>query len=78
MLGYLTTAYQDHVRIRDKFGYKVDDRMWSFFQQLGVIDGNGKPTDKFGDPRWVYLRFRQLKGDLRSEAVIHPLKRIKR
>jgi ethanolamine ammonia-lyase large subunit len=71
MLGYLTTAYQDHVRIRDKFGYKVDDRMWSFFQQLGVIDGNGKPTDKFGDPRWVYLRFRQLKGDLRSEAVIY-------
>jgi ethanolamine ammonia-lyase large subunit len=52
MLGYLTTAYQDHVRIRDKFGFKVNDPMWSFFQRLdGVIDSNGKPTKHFGDPR---------------------------
>jgi len=71
MLGYLTTAYQDHVRIRDKFGFKVDDRMWAFFQQLGVIDAAGKPTSKFGDPRWVYLQFLRRKGDVRSEAVIY-------
>ncbi len=71
MLGYLTTAYQDHVRIRDKFGYKVDDRMWSFFQQLGVIDQAGQPTDKFGDPRWVYLQFLRRKGDKRTDAVIY-------
>ena len=38
MLGYLTTGYQDHVHIREKFGFKVNDRMWQFFQQLGVID----------------------------------------
>lgn len=71
MLGYLTTAFQDHVRIRDKFGLKVDDRMWTFFQQLGVIDGSGKPTDKFGDPRWVYLQYLRRKGDKRTEAVIY-------
>ena len=28
MLGYLTTSFQDHVRLREKFGYKVDDAMW--------------------------------------------------
>jgi len=71
MLGYLTTAYQDHVRIREKFGYKVDDRMWAFFKQLGVIDASGKPTDKFGDPRWVYLQFLRRKGDARTQAVIY-------
>ena len=43
MLSYLTTAFQDHVRVREQFGYKVDDRMWSFFQRLGVIDDGGRP-----------------------------------
>lgn len=71
MLGYLTTAYQDHVRIRDRFGYKVDDRMWAFYKQLGVIDQAGQPTDKFGDPRWVYLQFLRRKGDKRTDAVIY-------
>ncbi len=70
MLGYLTTGYQDHVRMRDRFGYKVNDPMWEFFQQLGVIDGNGKPTDHFGDPRWVYLQYRRKKGDTRSDGEI--------
>lgn len=70
MLGYLTTGYQDHVRLREKFGYRVDDRMWSFFQQLCVIDGQGKPTEHFGDPHWVYLQYRRRKHDERSDAQI--------
>ena len=41
MLGYLTTGFQDHVRLREKFGYKVNDRTWRFFQELGVIDARG-------------------------------------
>src|SRR4029453_12850494 len=51
MLSYLTTAFQDHVRVRERFGFKVDDRMWAFFQKLGVIDADGRPTAHFGDPR---------------------------
>jgi ethanolamine ammonia-lyase large subunit len=70
MLGYLTTGYQDHVRLREKFGYRVNDRMWQFFQQLGVIDSQGRPTDKFGDPGWVYLQYRRRKGDMRSQEEI--------
>ncbi len=66
MLSYLTTAYQDHVRIRHKFGYKVDDRMWAFFKKIGVIDKNGTPTEHFGDPNWVYYQYRLRKGDRRS------------
>jgi ethanolamine ammonia-lyase large subunit len=50
MLSYLTTGYQDHVRIRQKFGYKVDDQMWAFFKRIGVIDKNGNATEHFGDP----------------------------
>lgn len=66
MLSYLTTGYQDHVRVRHKFGYKVDDQMWAFFKEIGVIDKNGKATEHFGDPSWVYYQYRLRKGDKRS------------
>ncbi len=71
MLGYLTTAYQDHVRIRNKFGYKVNDRMWDFFvNELKVVNANGNPTEHFGDPLWVYLQYKRKKQDMRSDAEI--------
>jgi len=70
MLGYLTTGYQDHVRLREAFGYRVNDAMWAFFQQLGVIDPAGRPTEHFGDPLWVFLQYRRRKGDARPDAEI--------
>jgi ethanolamine ammonia-lyase large subunit len=70
MLGYLTTGFQDHVRLREKFGYKVNDRMWQFFQELEVIDADGRPTSHFGDPLWVHLKYRRRKGDPRSDDEI--------
>jgi len=70
MLSYLTTAFQDHVLVRERFGYKVDDRMWAFFERLGVIDGEGRPTAHFGDPTWVYLQYRRAKRDARPDAEV--------
>jgi ethanolamine ammonia-lyase large subunit len=70
MLGYLTTGFQDHVRLREAFGYRVNDAMWQFFQQLGVIDPEGRPTDHFGDPLRVFLQYRRRKGDARREPEI--------
>jgi ethanolamine ammonia-lyase large subunit len=70
MLSYLTTAFQDHVRVRERFGYKVDDRMWAFFERLGVIDAAGNPTAHFGDPRWVYLQYRRAVGDQRPDGQV--------
>lgn len=70
MLSYLTTSYQDHVRLRNKFGFKVNDAMWAFFKRIQVIDKNGKPTKHFGDPVWVYYQFRVAKGDKRSQQEI--------
>ncbi len=68
MLSYLTTAYQDHVRIREKFGYKVDDKMSAFFQSLGVIDTTGKPTRWFGDVKYVYAKYLQA-ANVESRSV---------
>jgi ethanolamine ammonia-lyase large subunit len=70
MLSYLTTAFQDHVRIRHKFGYKVNDPMWKFYQDLGIIDTQGQPTAYFGKPNWVYLQYRRRKGDSRTDSAI--------
>jgi ethanolamine ammonia-lyase large subunit len=70
MLGYLTTGYQDHVRLREAFGFRVNDPIWKFFQELGVIDAGGLPTDHFGDPLWVYLQYCRRKEDSRSDEEI--------
>ena len=71
MLSYLSTSFQDHVRIRDKFGYKVNDAMWAFYKQLGIVDAGNKYTEHFGDPLWVYYRYCQAKGDKRSKEEIY-------
>lgn len=70
MLGYLTTGYQDHVHIRRRFGYRVDDQMWQFYQQLGVVTEDGSPGPAFGDPGAVYLQYCRRRGDDRAEAEI--------
>lgn len=70
MLGYLTTGYQDHIRLRTKFGYRCDDRLEAFFKRLGVLNDRGQPTEHFGDPLWVYLQYRRRHADSRSEDAI--------
>jgi ethanolamine ammonia-lyase large subunit len=71
MLSYLTTAFQDHVRIREKFGYKVNDAMWDFYKRIGIVDANNKYTEHFGDPLWVYYQYCQAKGDKRPKDEIY-------
>lgn len=71
MLSYLTTAFQDHVRIREKFGYRVNDTMWAFYKRIGIVDENNGYTEHFGDPVWVYYQYRLAKGDKRSREEIY-------
>jgi ethanolamine ammonia-lyase large subunit len=71
MLSYLTTGFQDHVRIREKFGYKVNDVMWEFFKRIKIVDANNQYTEHFGDPIWVYYQYRLAKGDTRSRDQIY-------
>ncbi len=71
MLSYLTTSFADHVRIREQFGYRINDAMWAFFQKIGVLDAKGYPTTHFGDPIWVYLQFMRAKGDQRTNEQIY-------
>lgn len=71
MLSYLTTGFNDHVRVREKFGYKVNDAMWEFFKRIEIIGPDGNITGHFGDPVWVYYKYRLAKGDSRSKEEIY-------
>lgn len=71
MLSYLTTGFNDHVRVRAKFGYNVNDTMWEFFKKIGIIDSEGAVTEHFGDPLWVYYQYRLAKSDHRNKDEIY-------
>ena len=71
MLSYLTTSFSDHLRIREKFGYKINDAMWAFFKQMEIIDEKNQPTAHFGDPIWMYYQYLKLKGDTRPMDEIY-------
>ena len=71
MLSYLTTSFSDHLRIREKFGYKINDAMWAFFKQMEIIGEDNKPSAHFGDPVWMYYQYRKLKGDSRLAEEIY-------
>jgi len=70
MLSYLTTAFNDHVKIREKFGYKINDDIWDFFKRIEIIGEDNRPTENFGDPTWVYYQYRLAKKDLRTPEEI--------
>lgn len=71
MLSYLTTSFQDHVRLREKFGFKVNDAMWNFYKRIGIVDQNNKYTKNYGDPLWVYYQYRLAKGDKRPKDAVY-------
>lgn len=70
MLGYLTTGFQDHVRLRQSFGYQVNPPMKAFFQSLSVMDVDGQPGPSFADPLAIYLHYQRRKEDARPEQEI--------
>lgn len=71
MLGYLTTGFHDHLRLRARTGLRVDEAMWGFFRDvLQVVDAQGRPTANFGQPLQVFLKYQRARGDLREAAEI--------
>ena len=71
MLSYLSTSFQDHVRLREKFGFKINDAMWDFYKRIGIVDKNNTYTEHYGDPLWVYYQYLLAKGDTRSKEEIY-------
>lgn len=71
MLGYLTTGFHDHLRLRARTGLRVEDAVWGFFRDvLEVVDAEGRPTENFGQPLRVFLKYQRARGDRRDEAEV--------
>ena len=70
MLSYLTTGFNNHVKIREQFGFKINEAMWDFFKRIEIIGEDNRPTAHFGDPTWVYYQYRLAKKDLRTREEI--------
>jgi ethanolamine ammonia-lyase large subunit len=70
MLGYLTTGFQDHVRLRQRHGLRVDERMGRFFAELAVLDEHGAPGPNYGDTLGVYVQYCLRKGDARPAEAL--------
>ena len=62
MLGYLTTGFQDHVRLRRRFGVRGEPRMERFFRRLGVLDAAAHARHGGSRPRGLSDRRAALRG----------------
>ena len=70
MLGYLTTGFQDHVRLRELSGARVNPPMQAFFESIGVLDADAAPAESFGDPLHLFVAYQRRRGDARDEREI--------
>lgn len=70
MLGYLSTGYQDHLRLRKKFGFRVGAGMRRFFRDWKILDSEDRPGVNFARPDLLYVAYRRLKGDERSDRQL--------
>jgi len=67
MLGYLTTAFKEHPRIRNKYSKEITTDFSKRLSELGITKEN------FGKPELVnnlYCKYRQSLGDLRKSELL--------
>ncbi|HKA17319.1 MAG TPA: ethanolamine ammonia-lyase subunit EutB [Blastocatellia bacterium] len=61
MLGYLTTSFKDHPRLRKKTGCQVSTRMKKRFVELGVMTQSGEASTDGVES--LYAMYQQASGD---------------
>ncbi|HIJ95245.1 MAG TPA: ethanolamine ammonia-lyase subunit EutB [Desulfuromonadales bacterium] len=71
MLGYLTTSYREHPRLRIKTGKQFSSVMQERLSTLGVIDADGLATGAPECTAMLYARYMKAGGDSRAiEAIM--------
>jgi len=66
MLGYLTTAFREHPRLRRERGKGVTTRMQTRLVDLGVMDNAGELRLDGPDTESLYAEYMKNRGDRRS------------
>jgi ethanolamine ammonia-lyase small subunit len=70
MLGYLTTSFREHPRLRDQVGRRITSSMQQRLRALGAVGNDGKPQPTPGTVAHLYAAYAKAGGDRRSSSSI--------
>ena len=78
MLGYLTTSYREHPRLRIAVNKQISSAMLERLQTLGVMDSDGSATGAPEKTSILYAKYMKEGGDTRTidDLRIEGLKKI--
>jgi ethanolamine ammonia-lyase large subunit len=71
MLGYLTTSFREHPRLRRRTGSQPTTAMQRRLRELGVLGTDAEASSDAGRVAALYVAFRKASGDVRSTAEVH-------
>lgn len=78
LLGYLTTSFREHPRLRRALGKQITSAMQKRLRELGATNPKGEPAAHALTTARLYAQFAQAGGDTRSAETLHAegLKRL--
>ena len=70
MLGYLTTSFREHPRLRHRIGRRITSTMEQRLRALGAMGNGGEPKPTSGTVAHLYAAYAKAGGDRRSSSSI--------
>lgn len=70
MLGYLTTAFREHPRLRQRTGRRIATAMQHRLASLGVLGPTGEPAASVEAVTRLYSQFLRAGGETRSDETL--------
>ncbi|HEX8355050.1 MAG TPA: ethanolamine ammonia-lyase subunit EutB [Pyrinomonadaceae bacterium] len=70
MLGYLTTSFRDHPRLRRQTGRRISTPMQNRLAELGVMDARGRPRGDTKSASALYAAYMKAGGDTRQPETL--------
>lgn len=70
MLGYLTTSFREHPRLRNRTGRQISTPMQKRLKELCVMDGRGNLSEDAGKAESLYTAYMKAGGDTRSSESL--------
>lgn len=70
MLGYMTTSFREHPRLRRLSGKRISTAMQRRLVELGVMNARGDLSEETGRTEALYARYMKAGGDTRSAAAL--------
>jgi len=70
MLGYMTTPFREHPRLREISGKRVTSKMSARLGELGIMDSSGELRDAHLGAAELYAMYQRASGDSRTRGSL--------